>query len=98
DFEAPQPVHRRPNAAVAAVVGAIVVGLFFAAWISHSRFRRMSNELDQTKLLLAAANQEADLMRTELSRASVVHELWGLGSRFAARSAAACSAEDDHRR
>ena len=95
EAEEEQPGFVRQNLAILVVASALVVALSLVGWALWNQHGRVSRELDQTKLALATANEELGRMRAGFSEASVIHDLWGLGSRFSAAGAAVCSADDD---
>ncbi|MEZ5364567.1 MAG: hypothetical protein R2748_20090 [Bryobacterales bacterium] len=68
------------------------------AWAFVDRYQRLAAELDETRLALVSATEEVSRTRAELAEATVIHELWSIGSRFGETSAAACGAEDDQNR
>ena len=96
--ERSEPGFLRQNAAILALAGAVALALCFLGWNFWLQFQRVSHELEQTRLELSLANSEASRIKTELASARVIHDLWGLGSQFAATSAGACSADDDRNR
>ena len=98
DSERSRPGFLRQNAAIVAVTGAVAVALCFLGWTAFQRFERVSRQLEQTRLELSRAEAEVARVKEEFASASVVHNLWGLGSQFAADSAMACAADDDRAR
>lgn len=98
NLDAAEPGFLRENIAIITMAGALVLATLFLGWSLWVQYARVSRELDQTKLALAAANEEVDRVQARFAEASVIHDLWGLGSQFAAASAGACGAGDDRNR
>jgi hypothetical protein len=80
------------------MAGAVALALCFLGWTLLQRFQRVSRELKQTRLELSQAEREVARVKEGFASASAVHNLWGLGSQFAADSAVACAADDDRAR
>ncbi len=66
----------------------------FLGWAFGSRLASVSRELDQTKLQLAAANNEVARLQGAFSEVSVLHALWGIGSQFGAAGADVCRGDE----
>jgi hypothetical protein len=99
DSAVPAPTSRLVGKKVLLIglAGAVALALCLLGWSFWRQFEQVKRELDQTKLALTAANGEVARVQGDFASASVVHDLWGLGSRFAAESARACTADDDRK-
>ncbi|MCB1018512.1 MAG: hypothetical protein KDC27_01225 [Acidobacteria bacterium] len=98
EADEPPPGFVRENLGLLILAAGVVVALVFLLWAFADRYQRLAAELDQTKLALASATEEIARTRSELAEATVIHELWSMGSRFGESSASACGAEDDQNR
>jgi hypothetical protein len=95
DKDLPARGFPRQHIAAIAMGAALALALGFLAWTFWVQYERLSRDLDQTKLALTAANDEVAKVRANFAQASIIHDLWGMGSQFATASAAACRADDD---
>lgn len=98
DEDQDAPGFFRQNFAIISMAGALLLAVLFLGWSSWAQLARVSRELDQTKLALTAANDEVDRVQARFAEASVIHNLWGLGSKFATQSAGICKSDGDKER
>jgi hypothetical protein len=94
----PEPGFIRRHVVVIAMVCALFVALGYLGWIFGSQFARISRDLDEAKVKLAAANDEIARLKRSFEEASVIHGLWGLGSEFATAGSSLCTSGDDKQR
>ncbi len=80
------------------VAGSLAAAAGILGWMFWLDVSAAARELEQTKLELAAAQDDIARLQLDFAEASVIHDLWGLSSHFASLAASACSAEDDRKR